>query len=35
MDMQEYEYDRLAVLKLDDGRTTAVVGRYDAPASCE
>lgn len=33
-DMPECEYDRLIVLDLDGDRTTAVVGRYGAPAGC-
>ena len=33
-DMPECEYDRLTVLELDGERTTAVVGRYGAPANC-
>lgn len=33
-DMPECEYDRLIVLELDGDRTTAMVGRYGAPASC-
>ena len=34
-DMPECEYDRLTVLRLDDERTTAVVGRYGTPTTCE
>lgn len=34
-DMQECEYDRLTVLDLDDDHTSAIVGRYGAPANCE
>lgn len=34
-DMEECEYDRLTVLTLNGERTTAVVGRYGAPAACE
>lgn len=34
-DMPECEYDRLTVLDLTGGRTTAVVGRYGAPTTCD
>jgi len=34
-DMQECEYDRLTVLTLNGERTTAVVGRYGTPTTCE
>ena len=33
-DMPECEYDRLTVLELEGDRTTAIVGRYGAPAGC-
>jgi broad specificity phosphatase PhoE len=34
-DMPECEYDRLTVLDLHDGRTTAVVGRYGTSTTCK
>ena len=34
-DMEECEYDRLTVLDLHGDHTTAVVGRYGAPAGCD
>jgi broad specificity phosphatase PhoE len=34
-DMAECEYDRLTVLDLNGHHTTAVVGRYGTPTSCE
>lgn len=34
-DMPECEYDRLTVLDLNGEHTTAVVGRYGTPTSCD
>ncbi len=34
-DMADCEYDRLTVLDLNGDHTTAVVGRYGAPSTCE
>lgn len=33
-DMADCEYDRLTLLDMSNGRTSAVVGRYGAPSVC-
>lgn len=33
--MRDCEYDRLTVLRINEGTTTTVVGRYGAPSTCD